>query len=197
MWLKNNIFIVVMILLGIWLVSFINQSPIEKKSVVHPVSPQEFAVLAKDKAAFVLDVHTPAQTHIPGTDAFIAYNKIKENKAKLPIDKSTPILVYCRSGSMSSKASAEIADLGYTAVYDLKGGTNAYKESNVSVSLTPDTKSLGTVVYGDIVTTTYTLTNYTPLPLKITRVSTSCGCTKASVKNKELAGYASTTVTVS
>jgi len=168
-----------------------------KNDTVKLVSPQEFSNLAKDKNTFIVDVHTPEQTHIPGTDAVIAFDQIQDNKDKLPLDKSTPILVYCRSGSMSAEASAEIAAMGYTTVYDLEGGTNAYKESNVSVSLTPDTKPLGTVVYGDVTTTAFTLTNYTPLPLKITRVSTSCGCTTASVEKEELGSYESTIVKVS
>lgn len=174
-----------------------NLSAATSNSTVKLVSPQEFANLAKDKNAFVIDVHTPEQTHIPGTDAVISYDQIQENESKLPVDKSTPILVYCRSGSMSAKASTEIAAMGYTTVYDLEGGTNAYKESNVNVSLSPDTKALGTVVYGDVATTAFTLTNYTPMPLKITRVSTSCGCTKASVEKEELEAYESTTVNVS
>ena len=161
------------------------------------VSPQEFATLAKKKNAFIVDVHTPEQTHIPGTNAVIPFDKISENVDKLPADKSTPILVYCRSGSMSRKASEGIAALGYTNVYDLKGGTNAYKESNVSVSISPTTQDLGTVVYGDVTTTTFVLTNYTPLPLKVTRVSTSCGCTKANVESHELGAYESTVVNVS
>ncbi|PIY80334.1 MAG: hypothetical protein COY80_03425 [Candidatus Pacebacteria bacterium CG_4_10_14_0_8_um_filter_42_14] len=169
----------------------------KQDSRVNLVSPQEFASLAKEKNAFIVDVHTPEQTHIPGTNAVIPYDKIATNIYQLPADKSTPILVYCRSGSMSGKASAEIAALGYSNVYDLDGGANAYKESNVSVSLSPATHPLGTVVYGDVATTTFTLTNYSPLPLKITRVSTSCGCTKAEVEKDELAGYESTTVNVS
>jgi rhodanese-related sulfurtransferase len=161
------------------------------------VSPREFAELAKNEDVFILDVHTPEQNHIPGTDAFIPDNQIAENAEQLPDDKSTPILVYCRSGNMSASAAEEIAKLGYSKVYNLDGGTNAYKEQQVSVELWPSKKELGTVVYGDIATTTFTLTNYTPLPLKITRISTSCGCTKASVDKKELAAYESTTVSVS
>lgn len=179
--------------LGLFL---INKKPVVKNNVVKLISPQEFTTLAKNKNAFIIDVHTPEQVHILGTDAVIPFDKIEENKDKLPTDKSTPILVYCRSGSMSTEASAEITALGYTNVYDLEGGTNAYKESNVSVFLSPESKSLGTVVYGDVVTTTYTLTNYTPLPIKITRVSTSCGCTKANVDKKELGAYESTIVNV-
>lgn len=168
-----------------------------QKLRVNLVSPQEFAKLAENKDAFVIDVHTPEQTHIPGTDAFIPYTEINKRASQLPEDKSTPILVYCRSGSMSAQASKEIAKLGYTNVYDLEGGTNAYKEQQVSVQLWPKKQELGTVIYGDVATTSFTLTNYTPLPLKITRVSTSCGCTKASVEKEELGAYESTTIHVS
>ncbi|MCA9343138.1 DUF1573 domain-containing protein [Candidatus Nomurabacteria bacterium] len=169
----------------------------EQTSQVTLVSPQKFAQLAQETNAFIVDVHTPEQTHIPGTDAVIAYDQIQENIAKLPEDKSTPILVYCRSGSMSERASKEIAKLGYTHVYDLEGGTNAYKEQQVSVQLWPEKHDLGTVIYGDVATTSFTLTNYTPLPLKVTRVSTSCGCTKANVEKEELGAYESTIVNVS
>lgn len=204
---KNLIAIVAIIAVGLGLMWFVNKSfvqnatdsffPITKSVAVSLVSPQKFAELVSDKNAFILDVHTPEQTHIPGTTAFIPFDQIQKNLDKLPADKSTPILVYCRSGSMSEKASKEIAELGYENVYDLKGGTNAYKESNVSVSLNPDTKALGTVIYGDVATTTFTLTNYTPLPLKLTRVSTSCGCTKASAEKEILKAYEATSINVS
>ena len=203
---QKIIIITTVIAVGLGLVWFISKPSIQsnftnnslvKNSTAKLVSPQKFAELAKDKNAFILDVHTPEQTHIPNTTAFIPYNQIQQNIDKLPADKSTPILVYCRSGSMSEKASREIAYLGYTNVYDLEGGTNAYKESNVNVSLTPDTKALGTVIYGNVATTTFTLTNYTPLPLKLTRVSTSCGCTKASTDKELLEAYEATSINVS
>lgn len=218
MWLKNKasmnktklvLSILVAIILAGWGVRWVmsqNKQPNKtstpaqettRGAKVSLVRPQEFAKLAQAENAFMVDVHTPEQTHIPGTDAFIPDTEISDRASELPQDKSTPILVYCRSGSMSERASQEIADLGYTNVYDLKGGTNAYKEQQVSVQLWPDKQELGTVIYGDVATTSFTLTNYSPLPLKITRVSTSCGCTKASVDKEELGAYESTTVNVS
>lgn len=161
------------------------------------VSPEEFDQLAKAPNAFVLDVHTPEQTHIPGTDAFIPYDKIKENVSKLPEDKNTPILVYCRSGSMSREATQTLAKLGYLQVYDLAGGVNAYKHSHEFIAVVPDTKALGEVIYGDVAETEFTLTNFTPDPVTITRVSTSCGCTTAKLQKQELEAYDLTTVRVS
>ena len=172
-----------------------NKSGIENK--VRLVGSSEFSILAKDEKNFLLDVHIPEQTHIPGTDTFIPYNEILQNSDKLPKDKSTPILVYCRTGTMSKEASREIAGLGYTNVYDLDGGINIYKESNVGVFITPQNLDLGQVIYGEVPTTTFTLTNFGPLPLKITMVSTSCGCTKAEVDKKELGAYEATEIKVS
>jgi len=202
MWLKNNmnqknIIIATLIVVALGLVWFMSKPSAQNNSLVKLISPSEFAERVREENAFIVDVHTPEQTHIPGTDAVIPFDRIQANTDKLPTDKSVPIFVYCRSGSMSATAAEEIAGLGFTNVYDLAGGTNAYKESNVMVSLSPETKTLGTVVYGDVATTEFTLTNYTPLPLKVTRVSTSCGCTKASVEKEELAAYESTTVNVS
>ncbi|EKE13396.1 MAG: rhodanese protein [uncultured bacterium] len=182
---------------SVLLISRQGKSKSEVKNKVRLVKSLEFSVLAKDEKNFLLDVHVPEQTHIPGTDAFIPYNEISLNLDKFPEDKSTPILVYCRTGTMSEEASKEIAGLGYTNVYDLDGGINIYKESNVGVFITPQNRNLGRVIYGDIPTTTFTLTNFGPLPLKITRVSTSCGCTKAEVDKKELGAYEATEIRVS
>jgi rhodanese-related sulfurtransferase len=166
-------------------------------SGVNSVNAVEFTKLAKNENAFLLDVHIPEQTHIPGTDAFIPYNEISENIVQLPQDKNSQILVYCRSGSMSKEAAFELQEMGYTNVIDLAGGMNAYKEANLSVSISPSTKDLGTVIYGDVATVEFTLSNFTPQPLSITKVSTSCGCTSAEVENESLEPYESTTVHVS
>lgn len=88
------------------------------------VDPVEFKELIQGETVFVLDVHIPQQQHIQGTDALIPYNELNENKDKLP-STDVPIALYCRSGSMSSQAGKELAEMGYT-VYELKGGRNAY-----------------------------------------------------------------------
>ncbi len=90
------------------------------------LDPQEFNKLIANDDVFVLDVHIPEQNHIKGTDAFIPYDKIKDNIDKLPKDKSTKIAVYCRSGTMSEQASNALISLGYKNVYNLVGGRNAY-----------------------------------------------------------------------
>ncbi|MFC1868188.1 rhodanese-like domain-containing protein [Thermodesulfobacteriota bacterium] len=90
------------------------------------IEPSELKAMQTKKDFFLLDVHIPEQVHIPGTDAFIDYRKIKENADKLPEDKNTKIVVYCRSGSMSHSAAYDLMKLGYTNVYDLSGGIRAF-----------------------------------------------------------------------
>jgi len=90
------------------------------------IEPSELKAMQANKDFFLLDVHIPEQVHIPGTDAFIDYRKIKENADKLPGDKKTKIVVYCRSGSMSHRAAYDLMELGYTHVYDLSGGMRAF-----------------------------------------------------------------------
>jgi rhodanese-related sulfurtransferase len=46
----------------------------------------------------------------------------------LPKDKNTKLVVYCLGDTMSRTAASDLVDLGYTQVYDLLGGTWAFRE---------------------------------------------------------------------
>lgn len=90
----------------------------------------------KDWAAYVdrypdvpvVNVHTPYEGHIAGTDAFVAFDEIGQWE-DLPEDLSAPIVLYCRSGRMSAEATAELMALGYTNIVDLRGGMEAWTRS--------------------------------------------------------------------
>lgn len=45
-------------------------------------------------------------------------------------DKEEPIYLYCQSGNRSGKAAKKLAELGFTKVYDLKGGYSGWKSKN-------------------------------------------------------------------
>ncbi|HKZ34425.1 MAG TPA: DUF1573 domain-containing protein [Patescibacteria group bacterium] len=161
------------------------------------ISVSELETFLQQKNVFLLDVHTPEQLHIPGTDAFLPYTDIERNQEKLPQDKSAPIVVYCRSGAMSKEAQKTLSAIGYTNVYDLEGGTDAYKGEVQVVALDPREMDLGTVIYGDVAETEFTLVNFSSSPLTVTRVSTSCGCTSARAEKETLAPYGKTKIFVS
>ena len=116
--MKSTVFVLISILL---LSGCVNQSTITN------LGSNEFAKLIADEDVFVLDTHIPEQEHIKGTDDTIPFNELEQNSNRLPSDKDTPIAVYCRSGSMSAEASKTLKDMGYTKVYNLFGGTNAWR----------------------------------------------------------------------
>lgn len=161
------------------------------------ISVAQFDAALKERDPFLVDVHIPREDPLPGTDAFIPYNEVGERLGEFPQDRSAEILVYCRSGSMSTQASQVLAAAGYTNVKNLIGGVQAWRESHQGIELTPETVDLGTVVYGEVARTQFILTNTTPNPLTITRVSTSCTCTKAQVQKTLLKPYETTVVDVS
>ncbi len=90
------------------------------------LEPADLKEMLAHKDFFLLDVHIPEQTHIPGTDAFIDFRKIRENIDQLPTSKETKIVVYCRGGHMGRIAGFELIKLGYTDVFELKGGRMAF-----------------------------------------------------------------------
>lgn len=92
------------------------------------VTPAQLKAMLAHKDFFLLDVHVPEQKHIVGTDAFIDYRTIRQNTDRLPSDKNTKIVVYCLGDVMSRKAASDLIKLGYTQVYDLLGGTWAFRQ---------------------------------------------------------------------
>jgi rhodanese-related sulfurtransferase len=77
----------------------------------------------------LINVHIPYEGELEGTDLFIPYNEItsQANLDKLPANKDARIVLYCRSDNMSGIAARELVKLGYTDVWNLKGGFVAWK----------------------------------------------------------------------
>jgi len=86
------------------------------------VSPKELNTLLKDKDFVFVNVHIPFAGNIAGTDLSIAYDQIEENLSQLPEDENAKIVLYCRSGHMSQIAAEKLVSLGYTNIWNLKGG---------------------------------------------------------------------------
>jgi len=91
------------------------------------ITVEELNAMLKNKDFTLINVHIPYQGEIPGTDAHIPYNEIEEYADQLPQDKDAKIVLYCRSGSMSTAASKTLVEIGYTNVIDVQGGMNAWK----------------------------------------------------------------------
>jgi len=58
----------------------------------------------------------------------IPFNKIADYQDQLPA-KNAPIVLYCRSGNMSTQAAQTLAGLGYTNVLEVDGGMAAWQSA--------------------------------------------------------------------
>lgn len=92
------------------------------------ITPTELNQLMQQQDIFLVDVHTPEQKHIKGTDVFIPYNEIEKHLDQLPADKNAPIYVYCEGGPMGNAAARSLHELGYSNLTNLKGGAAAWRK---------------------------------------------------------------------
>ena len=81
----------------------------------------------------LLDVRTPEEFfsgHIKNP-LQADWNDVQEFDRRLAfIDKTKPVYVYCLAGGRSAAAANKMRKLGYSNVYELKGGTNAWRAAN-------------------------------------------------------------------
>lgn len=89
--------------------------------------------LSSDNDLFLVNVHSPYDGELAGTDAFIEHDMLLTNKSTLPTDKNAQIILYCRSGNMSASALSELQNMGYTNVKHLKGGMNNWRGNGFEV----------------------------------------------------------------
>ena len=91
-------------------------------------------MLGRDQAPLLVNTHIPFQGDIAGTDVSIAFNEIADHLDELPADKNAPVVLYCRSGPMSDRAATTLAGLGYTQIYSLEGGFNAWAAAGLPMA---------------------------------------------------------------
>lgn len=109
------------------------------------VTPTEAqALITQDPSISLIDVRTPEEWEtgvLPGTTHFIDFNSPSFSSEVQRLDTNQIYLVYCRSGSRSQKAVDVMANLGFTQLYALDGGVQAWQSA---YSLVPYSSSINT-----------------------------------------------------
>lgn len=97
------------------------------------ISVDELQEMLASKDFTFVNVHIPFEGDIPGTDLSIPYNEIEQNLDRLPADKGAKIILYCRSGRMSTFAAETLAKLGFSNLQNLEGGMIAWEKAGLSL----------------------------------------------------------------
>jgi phage shock protein E len=92
----------------------------------------EYQAMAQETEFFLINVHIPFGADLPGTDASVPFDEIQDHIGHLAPEPDTKVLLYCRNGPMSATAAAELVKLGYTKVYNLVGGMNAWAAAGLT-----------------------------------------------------------------
>lgn len=93
---------------------------------------QAIQLMNQDKCV-VVDVRPKAdfkQGHLLGAKN-VPVADLKDQLQVISKDKSVPVLVYCQMGLTSMAAAKQLMDAGFTDVYSLAGGVNAWQAENM------------------------------------------------------------------
>jgi len=91
------------------------------------ITPDELAVMLESKDFLFINVHIPYAGEIEQTDLFLPYDQAAQQVDQLPVDKNAKIVVYCRSDRMSRISVEAWVKAGYTNLYNLDGGFEAWE----------------------------------------------------------------------
>ena len=101
------------------------------------IAPEKVYEILKDQAQknkyTILDVRTIEEFDMGHLDSAVLI-PVDDLEARFgELDKNKPVIVYCRSGRRSAKAAAILVSNGFSSVYDMTGGIDAWTGSGYPV----------------------------------------------------------------
>lgn len=100
------------------------------------LSPSQLDQQLATEDVFLVNVHVPYEGEIPGTDAFIPYPQVVSRVDELA-EAGPALVLYCRSGSMSTDAAEDLVAAGLTGFFELDGGFNAWRAADLPFEVDP------------------------------------------------------------
>jgi len=104
-----------------------------ENNVIPAISPVEAEQLFNKKKAVIIDVREDSEwkeQHIPGA-IHIPLGQLPERLTELKQYKDSPVIAQCRSGRRSAQASDVLKSAGFSYVYNMEGGLNAWDKAGL------------------------------------------------------------------
>ncbi|WP_396638320.1 rhodanese-like domain-containing protein [Maribacter sp. R77961] len=102
---------------------FGNKKETSDKIIILDKNTYADAILGK--TVQLVDVRTAneyANGHIKNAQNIDFFSATNFKVAFEKMNKEQPVYLYCRSGARSQKAAGKLVDMGFSKIYDLKGG---------------------------------------------------------------------------
>ena len=99
------------------------------EGVIHRVGVADFKAAMTDGVQLV-DVRTPEEFEAGHIETALNYNVNAPDFASQVegLDKSKPVLLYCKKGGRSARAAKQLQEMGFMTLYDLEGGYTAWSQ---------------------------------------------------------------------
>lgn len=132
----KRIVVILSITLCLFLVVSCNS---ESSSTIEVVTAEEMKALTELDDVQLVDVRTPEEYsdgYIEGFQNIDFFAPDFESKIE-GLDRSKPVIVYCKSGNRSGKCAAMMEEKGFVKIYDLEGGITQWKSKEFDVKMNP------------------------------------------------------------
>lgn len=102
-----------------------------KEGEIKLVTAEEMQSILELEDVQLVDVRTPEEhetIHIVGSENidFMSPTFVEDIEK---LDKSKPVIIYCRSGNRSAKCAKQMKEAGFELIYDLEGGISKWEHS--------------------------------------------------------------------
>lgn len=102
---------------------------------IQVITPEEMKELMLIEGTQLIDIRTPKELedgYIKGAQN-IDYMSDTFDTDIEKLDKSKPVLLYCRTGRRSGNCSEKMVKKGFVEIYDLQGGITQWKKQGFEI----------------------------------------------------------------
>lgn len=124
---------------GLLLLVIVTSCKESEKTNLQLVTAEEMESILEIEGVQLIDVRTPeefAEGFIEGAQNIDFYSDTFD-KDILKLDKTKPVVLYCKSGGRSAKCSEKLIEAGFVKVYDLDGGITQWKHQGLEIETLP------------------------------------------------------------